>query len=667
METPLIKLINRSTLITFPSALEDFEIIGQNDRTKEVSFSHFVLLDIPEITASSNKLNTIDFKRIESVALDGENVGVGSIGDRLDISESLQNYLMNFDSILTEQEWYKKDMLKNSTERIFWKWMREIGAMRFTPSDESTSKVNGMFVEEYDNTNILKPSYKRVVKYIGAIGLQNQVKGRKNSFKEIYLMIPSDSGNTPVVLFESKSDTNYYPQMIVGGKNEFINGFNSNSALPPTGLDLMAQYDRDVIGGLGYVSTDINLSPRSNWFGYNVSQNSYCTDNVFGDAGNDIITRTNLDSTTFSWYRNRLDGVGINFDMKNYADSTVGVDTFENYNKTSNAKSFKFNAVMLYYKVKDVNTGEEATNLYGVAFLGDIEEYSAGSSRIIRSTKIKNDSLVGATGNAFGFRFNFKISARQESITPNIEVDFNEETNFGMSLFSSFMAKSGEILKNYEDTIEANVALLEKNRFLMEYINSLNTVELENKYKALLNLLQENTINDANGELIYKLNTKIEEIIKGKTSVKIDLVLDVVGKDGIKVDYTKDKATMIITDGRQNYNSVEQIKVDISAGNLNEMKIGKSSKLIVVSSDVPFNAPISIALDDSSGWVSGQSLDICMSSMSTGQASLIIKTDITGTVSTSKYGLTIFVGSISQKNNIKLVCVNSKTLEFVIL
>ena len=613
MFTPLIKTVNRNTLITFPSALEDWEIIGQSDKSKEVYFSHFALLDIPDIAIPVNRKNNIDFSRIETVAINGLNVGANEIGDKFDFSESLQNYLLNFESILTEQEWYDKNILKNSNESIFWKWMKEVGAMRFRSANNNDSTKTNKFTEELPNTDNAKPLYNRVVQYVGSIGTQNSTKGRKNSFKEIYIMIPSDSGSTPTVLFESISNSNYFPSMVVQNdlNRDFINGYDSDSELPPTGLDLRAHYDRDVIG-VDYSTTDSLGNATDNWFDYNQSPDSYCTEEIFSNPSNEIITRI-VSGESKEIYRSKLDGVNLDLNFDNYTHNQ-NINGFESFNKTVNARSFDFNAIMLYYTVVDILTGEKATNLYGLAIVGDIEEYSAGISRVGRSKKIKNDAIVGNVGNGMSFRFNFKLSARQESITPKIEVDFNEQTNLGMQLFSTFMAKSTEILSNYENIIQDNIRLSEENSYLRDFLGNIDYSNVNKKVEEVLQLVSDFQQKDVNGELLESLNKRITEVLTGKTSVEVTLLLKLIEGNGIKSSF--EDGQLKIENTRQEYSEVEDATLDVSISNDNVFSIGSSKKLLLLSNiEMPLDSTINLKLNNSNKWKIGQTIEIVSKSL----------------------------------------------------
>jgi hypothetical protein len=668
METPLIQQIDKNTLITFPSALEDFEINGFVDSSKTVHFSHFALLNIPDITISSNRANKIDVLRNESVGLTGLNSGSGSIGDRLDLSESLQNYLLNAESLLTEAPHYNKSLLSNSSEQIFWKWLNDVGGIRYRKADNNESLVTTSFVEEDDNIDLSKPLYDRVVKYVGGIGLQSNTKGRKNSFREVYILVPSDCGSTPTVLFESVADANYYPYLIWQKETdqEFINGYSSESDMPPTGLDLIAQYDNDS-NGIEYETTDkFGNTTNSHWSDYNLTPNTYCTEKEFGIADNEVLVRTNPDTSTKEIYRSRLDGVRLDLNFSNYTANTANISTFDSYNKNIRAKSFQYNAMLIYYTVKDNATGAIATNLYGVSFLGDVEEYSAGTSRIIRTNKVKNDTNTSTTGNAFGYRYNFKLSARQENITPQIEVDVAPENNFSMMMFSSLMASTQEIIKNYEESIELNRTLLDANRDLVLQLSDLNNDELVAKYDELILLFQNYNINDANGNLIADLQNQINKIVSGNTSVTVDVLMDVTGKGGIITDYDKEKNLLTISDSKKEFSEVEKLEIDTLPNNMNVSKVGTSKKLLLLKSTSVLDSQINLRLDDSINWDLGQTVEVVGDSFLIGNTTLNIYTDAGALVASSAYGLLIYSNNIKAEQTIKITCIDKKNMEFLI-
>lgn len=147
MATPLYKSLKTSgsSLYVFPGAAEDISAAFENDNYK-VRFSKFVLLNLkiqdykysvseggPFVTQSNfNGLNTD---------------GVYDNGDRL--VNSLRNYVANEEVVIRESLinnnnfFYNPNILKTTTEKIFWKWLHKVGGVQLEPAAPNEDYVDG--------------------------------------------------------------------------------------------------------------------------------------------------------------------------------------------------------------------------------------------------------------------------------------------------------------------------------------------------------------------------------------------------------------------------------------------------------------------------------------------------------------------------------------------
>ena len=85
--------------------------------------------------------------------------------------ENFQNYCLNLESTILSQDSYDSELPQTVSERIFFKWLKEFGGIRFK-NQVNTEENKSLFCEEFVNdqeaidNNI---DYKRVVQYIGEI------------------------------------------------------------------------------------------------------------------------------------------------------------------------------------------------------------------------------------------------------------------------------------------------------------------------------------------------------------------------------------------------------------------------------------------------------------------------------------------------------------------
>lgn len=273
MITPLLSIIKRGNFITMPSASEDLNasFVPQSNANKFL-FSHYALLNIPKIkpTYGGNTQNSVNFLNIEGHYVNGLNTQLTepNAQNKLDLSESFQNYVLNFEANLTSQPTYNKANLRTTSERIFFKWLKEVGAMRFQEADNSkkiSSLTDNRFLEEDTLTNV----YKRVVEYIGHVEMQgSNTKQNENQFNEVYINIPSQNGNTPTILFKSVADENYNEDTVVQVTNtpEYIKGRDAEDNPTSAGLTGEAVYDIDVESGTLTFAVNY-LSKQTYWYG----------------------------------------------------------------------------------------------------------------------------------------------------------------------------------------------------------------------------------------------------------------------------------------------------------------------------------------------------------------------------------------------------------------
>ena len=264
--TPLIKTpqADGGTFYTFSSSARDLSKTLNNDNLKLV-FSKFVLLNIPDFdkldpNTFSNYENYMQFDTIDGMIASG-----GLKGDpNVNFTESLQNYALNLEELIISDANYDNTVQRSVAERVFFKWMKETGAMRFraaTNLEKNPGVTRPLFVEE-DEQPTGSRQYRRVVKYIGDIDIVNNVDKAGEAYTELYINVPTEVGGTPTILFDTISDSNYQPSLKIQGKDEFILGRNA-STVQPQGLSINAFYDYDQpllgLGPAGY--TD----PNANW------------------------------------------------------------------------------------------------------------------------------------------------------------------------------------------------------------------------------------------------------------------------------------------------------------------------------------------------------------------------------------------------------------------
>ena len=551
--TPLIKTpqADGGTFYTFSSAAKDLSRTLNNDDLKLV-FSKFVLLNLPDF----DRLDPTTFSQYENYmqfdTIDGAIWSGGLKGDpNVNFTESLQNYALNLEELIISDVNYDNTTNLSVTERVFFKWLKETGAMRFREAN-ALEQVSGLtsprFVEEDEITSGTR-QYRRVVRYIGEIDIVNNVDKAGEAYTELYINVPTEVGRTPTILFESISDANYQPNLKIQGKNEFILGRNA-ATIHPQGLDITAFYDYDQAlqgpGPAGY--TD----PNANWMDETTppsTVDAYFTEpTTFTSVLNANIRKYPADYNNPAGYsgsayvRSELDGISIDFNPNDYqqiaTDSTISI--IPQFNGIDLAESFEFNAVLVYYDMVDLsNSDNTTTNLYGLLLLDNITPTTDGGY-IQRYPKFKPNLTTGQNGNSYGFKINLRFDASPG--TAGIDTIVNDYNTFSMGLFSDASAQlqsSAQIFQRQQIEIanlELRLAAVENtlnsvstSAFLQSQINNLQT-QLDN---ASLAFASSTTLLD----LIAKNADEIQMLANGDVSQTLQYNTEVVRQgNGISVN-----------------------------------------------------------------------------------------------------------------------------------
>lgn len=477
MATPLVRTVQEQggTMFAFASAARDLTR-AQGDPDLKFEFSHYALLDLPEVTAPVNGLNTIQFENLEDIV---GNAYVPSTDTNRSWSETFQNYALNLEEIIRNDDDFDPVIYKSDAEKIFFKYLQAMGAMRVRSagSNEALSTI-GRYAEE-DNAAGTGSDYERIVKYLGTIDVVNDKNYAANTYQEIFINVPSSVGNTPVVLFE---DDTYNTTSLKLAASTNIEGRSSH---PETTFSIQSLVD-----AAGYYDVDTNTNP----------------------------------------------GIGIDFNEQSYYAVNVNssINTLHDYSQRGG--NFKFNAVLVYYDLySQSNPGNRATNLYGVLLL---DNFVDGNIREL--IKYKPNAVTGLNGNAYSLKLNIKYNTSLDNV--GVENNINDFTTFSMDLFfdtTSVLENAAKLLNqanNRYDDISNRLDVMENAVLSSQDAATLKgqVADLQNQVElAALNYADEASLLD----MITDINRRINSIINGTIPTEVQYNTNVIfdGK-GTSVD-----------------------------------------------------------------------------------------------------------------------------------
>lgn len=690
--TPLIKPIQnkKGIFYSFQSALEDINVTLANSENS-VRFSKFVLLRIPNIgepdtLATDNKIQFL--APGETPIIEGLNSD-----NNVNLAESFQNYALNLESLLISRPQYNREEKLVVSERVFWKWLKELGAIRFQDANNLEKNVNSLGTEkrfvEKTSTN---STYKRVVQYIGDIDAVSTIKSKDNSYTEVYIHVPQNVGSTTHVLFKSVSDVNYFPNMTIANNAadplniEYLSGRKYNET-HPFGLSMKAFYDLDDQSVYTEIRDNISDTPvQGNWFNKTIN-NAYYTDNVDNTGLFDIAKDQYLTKQkgiySVDYVRNTLDGIMIDFDLANYklASENPEIKVFSQFNDYIANKDFQFNAVLVYYDTYDPNNLDSngnpidiKTNLYGVLFLDKIQQTGL-EFNIPLITKYKPDQLNKVNGNSFSFKLNLKLDTSIENVL--VEKSINDYSTFSMDLFIDVLSEFRLIQTQLNDKLLE----MEQLRQDVEDLKGLlldteDQNELDIRITNLETSLEENQaiFNNTNElmKMIENVNDKVDDIINGETNAQITYNTDVFRPgDGIGLD-KKTLNRVKINNLNQDYNISDNSITNIFDNNI--YTLSKFTNYLRHESDnqTVLIRDYELLIDDSVvSWSKGQTLRLVFDAeFVPGIYDIKIKTDSLNRKNQGTYGITIVIlneSDFTDSNNkpiFDIICVDSENLKF---
>lgn len=490
MATPLVRIPQSQggTMYAFASSAKDMTRAFNNPDIR-FEFSKFALLDLPDFTTSIGGSNTIDFELNLKEASGSSYVATAP---NVDFAKTFQNYALNMEELLLQDDDYDPIIMQSDAEKIFFKWLNNLGAIDYNTADSNVSTLGG-YVELANSDGIGTTAYDRVVKYLGTIDAENDVAYAGNTYHEVFINVPTSVGYTPQVIFNPE---------------------NYNT----TATKLYAS--SEIEGRAGQTHPDPSLDMDSIVDSYNVSDGPYY----------DIAV-------------NSTNGVQIEWDDNAYAEvvNTSSVSNLLDYAKTG--QQFTFNAILVYYDLySQSNPSNRATNLYGILILDDIQSVGGIGSKINEQIKNKPNEVTGLNGNAFSLKLNLKFNSSLDNV--GVETSVNDFTTFSMDLFmdtTTALENAVEVLLQANGRYASIVERLDSMENLL--VAGTDSDEIVARLASLENDFQNSSLqlqdSDSLLKLIQKAHEKLNSLIDGTIPTSLQYNTDVIfnGK-GTTVDKT---------------------------------------------------------------------------------------------------------------------------------
>jgi hypothetical protein len=531
MATPLVRIPQEQggTLYAFASAARDLTRAYQNPDIN-FEFSKFALINLsPAAVPSAGATNNyIQFSNLydasgaayNDVLVDNANVH---------FAQTFQNYALNFEQLILNDDDFDPILLKSDAEHIMFKWLYEIGAVRWQPATSQQVSTGFSRVIEPDDSTQTGAEYSQLVKYVGNIDVSNDKNYQGNTYNEIFINVPSVVGHTPEILFKSgqynTTSTLYNPANFIEGR--------ANQVHPDANLDCEALADSN--------QGEINFDP-------------------------------NVDPT-----------YGIEFDAAKYAKiiNNPELSTLFDYSKMGS--DFSFNAILVYYDIYSKSTtANKATNLYGILILDNFkEDQNLNGWNIPSLTKYKPNDVTGLNGNAFALKLNVKFNTSLDNV--GVEKNIDSHSNFSMDIFLDTSAALDQATKLL---MAANVrydGIAQKVQQLETLLLTTTQVgEYGTRIAELETLVVDAKLNYATSSsllgLIQSTNKRINQLLDGTVPSSVQYNIDVIKQgDGTEVDKSV-PGLLTLKNKVYGYDLIDAYNFDVSNSSQSNWLVGTKNE-----------------------------------------------------------------------------------------
>lgn len=603
LRTPIIMPRKQGgTFYTFGSSMEDIGL-NINESHNRVEISHYVLLNLPNFSNDKDP-GTGPYLNLKSeLEYNSKEYTIDSStqGDFL-FADSFQNYCLNFETVLRNQDDYNYASNKTVSEKVFWKWL-------FNHMNNDSDRF------ETDGTYFWEKKEKAIAKAFGAISAGSQRTDDSGLYNETFVQIPSSYGQMRV-LFKPVIDENYIEKQYDGtNSNHYIENI-SNSEIeyvdfddtlifnmtddefdypsegtivqePSTGvnfivissskpdLTITCKYEYDVVSIPSYGALIINDESHP-YSSYSKPQHA-----TIKSTGISAIAKSDYDNETYAQYiiseDKNVDKFEVEFDISKlrtyYNDTSLTYDDIGMGNISrsdvieQNYDDFKFNAILVYYSIYDSNkTKRLATNAYGIYILDGAIESSEIDGIFYFPSIIKAKSGTNKNGSSYSFRINVKPSTAYSG-----DIVVNDNSTAAYSMSEDF----NDVLRNLTTAINS----MKENAKTLYSIakDSKETKRLVSSTMEKIEDIEQDITNIKNGNFpytateVYKQEDSYEYYLSASTARTILSAISVT------YDYNSGKVAMTV-----NTSELSGIPLKIAQGLIKSIKSNKYMDIISI-------------------------------------------------------------------------------------
>ncbi len=347
---------------------------------------------------------------------------------------------------------------------------------------DGTSVIENGVTKNIYKEQVASGTYDPIIKFVGDVNLLNHVKSNGNEYIEMFANIPTSQGKMETIKFK-KGDVVHPSGLIpIGGGTDHTSG-------------LQTQYTAN-------------------------------TDNV----------KAIYDNTATKQYQ-------VSGDLE---DACVHFDDILGDTSRHKKGDFEFNAIALYYDIYDKNDAtKKRTNLYGILFIEDFNNITAGVGELPLLKKYQPSA--NSAGNGFSFRMNLKFSNASNQLTS--EVTVNDYSTVSMELYMDALRRMTIMTDKLEQSLEiVNKVKLENDRIkttIMKQDELLSSIAQIKTNKDDIQLIKTGNVLGAssgvrisNEELFLAFDRVIKQLSTTNTNITLQNIISQKSYLGKLIDTT---------------------------------------------------------------------------------------------------------------------------------
>jgi len=297
--------------------------------------------------------------------------------------------------------------------------------------------------------------YHRLIEYVGEINQITNIQTASRVGQEVTAYIPHQGGETPTVLFGTRANENYKPNLeipilpdeiqpwIVGAET-----LNSPIRTNPSDYPGSAYGQFDTEDNTYLCSNGDSVRYQGDYYGVMLTNNTGLNDENYVEKLPDF------DSDS-------IDGVFLDPDVTHYKKMNMKGMVCKNFDEFSSLSvegqspsDFDFNAILWYYELLETTSDgvKSYVNLYGIEFLNNPDnDDDALCTLITPYHKLVTNGIHDGLSYMFNLNLHYNIDNDVEPLTYDPSTIYNM---FGFDMYNEMMRRFYKVNENFVNIIQ---------------------------------------------------------------------------------------------------------------------------------------------------------------------------------------------------------------------